>query len=152
MPAFATTRSTEINAPAEIVHALVDDFRQWRQWSPWEDLDPGLQRTYSGPAKGVGSRYAWSGNKKAGSGTMEIVSSTPTRIVVDLRFTAPFKATNTATFDLTPGPTGETTTVDWTMSGERNLAFAVLGRLFLDRAIAKDFDKGLAQLKAAAER
>ena len=149
MPNFANTRTTAINAPAARVHALVNDFRAWTRWSPWEGLDPDLKRTYSGPEAGLGSAYAWDGNKKAGTGTMEIISSTPERIEIALEFLKPFKASNIATFSF--AESSGTTKVDWTMSGQRNVVFAVLGRLFFDNAIAKDFDKGLASLKAAAE-
>ena len=81
---------------------------------------------------------------------MEITGSTPQAVVVDLRFLKPFEATNVTRFDL--APVGAGTQVTWTMTGERNLLFTVMGRLFFDKAIGKDFDQGLAQLKAAAER
>ena len=149
MPNFTNTRTTVINAPAATIHALINDFHEWTTWSPWEGLDPELKRTYSGAAAGVGADYAWEGNSKAGTGTMAITSSTPDRIDIALEFLKPFKASNVATF--TFAETGSGTKVDWTMSGERNVAFAVLGKLFFDKAIAKDFDKGLASLKAAAE-
>lgn len=149
MPNFTNTRTTVINAPAATIHALINDFHEWMKWSPWEGLDPELKRTYSGAAAGVGADYAWEGNGKAGTGTMAITSSTPDRIEIALEFLKPFKASNVATF--TFAETGNGTKVDWTMSGERNVAFAVLGKLFFDKAIAKDFDKGLASLKAAAE-
>ena len=70
MAGFEMSRSTTIDAPPERVHGLIDDFHEWRQWSPWEDVDPDLQRTYTGPDAGVGAHYAWSGNSKAGEGTM----------------------------------------------------------------------------------
>jgi hypothetical protein len=146
---FELSRSTTIAAPPERVHALLDDFREWRAWSPWEELDPDLQRTFTGPEQGVGSHYAWSGNKKAGQGTMEITESTPSAVVVDLQFLKPFEATNVTRFDLVPAAGG--THVTWTMTGERNALMTVMGKLFFDKAIGKDFDKGLAQLKAAAE-
>ena len=150
MPSFELSRSTTVAAPPERVHALLDDFRAWRQWSPWEDVDPDLRRTYTGPERGVGAHYAWVGNKKAGEGTMEVVEDTPSTVAVDLRFLKPFEATNLTRFDLEPA--GDGTRVVWTMTGERNLAFAVMGKLFFDKAIGKDFDKGLARLKAAAEK
>ncbi|UDY24970.1 SRPBCC family protein [Nocardioides sp. Kera G14] len=149
MPAFATSRSTTIDADIAAVHALINDFRQWPQWSPWEKIDPALTRSYDGPDAGTGAHYAWEG-KKAGSGTMTITLSTADAIAIDLEFVKPFKASNKVIFTLRP--TGPATEVTWTMSGERNLAFTVLGKLFFDRAIGKDFDKGLADLKAAAER
>ncbi len=147
MPAFAQTHETTIAAPPAVVHALIDDFHAWVRWSPWEGLDPDLRRTYEG--SGVGARYHWAGNNKAGEGEMRFTSITPEQVVVDLAFLKPFKAQNVVTFDLTPDGAG--TRVAWTMSGQRNLLFAVLGRLFFDKAIAKDFRRGLASLKVAAE-
>ncbi len=149
MPHFENSRSIVVDAAPAAVHALIDDFHQWTRWSPWEELDPALERTYSGPQAGVGSHYAWTGNNKVGQGSMEITASTPGRIHIDLEFLKPFKASNKTVFTL--APEGDRTRVEWAMSGERNLAFVVLGRLFFDKAIAKDFDKGLAKLKAAAE-
>ncbi len=132
------------------MHELLNDFQHWRDWSPWEDVDPDLSRTYSGPGSGLGAHYAWSGNNKAGTGTMEIVGSTPDKIDIALEFLKPFKASNKTTFRLTPSGSG--TKVTWTMTGERNALMGVMGKFYFDKAIGKDFDRGLAQLKARAER
>jgi hypothetical protein len=128
----------------------VNDFHEWPAWSPWEDVDPALQRTYSGPDSGVGAHYAWSGNRRAGSGSMEITSSTPDEIDLRLSFLRPWKATNDVTFTLVPA--GDGTEVTWRMTGEQKGAAAVFGKVFnMDRLLGKDFEKGLARLKAAAE-
>ena len=148
MPGFSNTRTTVVEAPPEAILPLITDFREWRKWSPWEELDPDLKRTYTG--EGEGAHYAWSGNNKAGKGSMTMTSITPERVDVDLVFEKPFKATNQVSFVLTPK--GDRTEVAWSMTGERNLAFAVMGKLFFDKAISKDFDKGLASLKAEAEK
>lgn len=147
MPGFSSTRRIVIDAPPAAVLPLLTDFREWVKWSPWEDLDPDLERTYTG--EGVGARYAWSGNNKAGQGSMTMTGISPEEVDIDLVFEKPFKATNQVTFALTPQ--GDQTEVAWTMKGERNLAFAVMGKLFFDNAIRKDFDSGLAALKTAAE-
>ena len=118
MADFSLSRSTRIQAAPERVHALVDDFHEWQTWSPWEGLDPDMDRQYSGPDHGVGSRYRWAGNRKAGEGEMTITESTPTSVVVDLVFLKPFKATNVTSFDLVPA--GDATDVTWTMTGSRN--------------------------------
>ena len=113
MADFSLSRSTRIQAEPARVHALLDDFREWQKWSPWEGLDPALQREYTGPDHGVGSTYHWSGNKKAGEGEMRITESTPASVVVDLRFLKPFKATNVTGFTLVPsGAAGDATDVD----------------------------------------
>lgn len=150
MADFSLSRSTRIQADPARVHALLDDFREWQKWSPWERVDPALQREYTGPDHGVGSTYHWSGNKKAGEGEMRITESTPTSVVVDLEFLKPFKATNVTTFDLVPS--GDATEVTWTMTGQRSAIMSLMGRLFFDKAIGQDFERGLASLKQEAEQ
>lgn len=150
MSEFTLSRSTRIQADGARVHALLDDFREWQTWSPWEGLDPDLRREYTGPDHGVGSTYHWSGNRKAGEGQMRITKSTPSAVVVDLAFLKPFKATNVTTFTIAPA--GDATDVTWTMAGTRRMLMGVLGSLFFDKAIGADFEKGLASLKQQAEQ
>jgi hypothetical protein len=148
---FEVVRSTRISAPAERIHGLIDNFRAWRSWSPWEDLDPELRREYSGSESGVGARYAWEGNRKAGKGDMEIVGSTPERVDVRLTFERPWKATNAVSFTLAPAGDGETD-VTWRMTGTQRGFAALFGKLIsMDRMVGKDFEKGLTRMKSAAE-
>lgn len=149
VPDFSLTRHTYVDADPARVHDLIDDFRHWQAWSPWEGTDPELHREYDGPQRGVGSRYEWRGNSKAGEGSMEITDSDPSRVVIDLRFVKPFKAENVSRFDI--APTGGGADVTWTMTGRRNVVMAVFGPLFFDRMIGRDFERGLARLKSAAE-
>lgn len=150
MPTFKQTRTTVIKSDSARVHALIDNFHRWEGWSPWEKRDPEMTRTYSGPESGVGATYAWEGNRQVGSGRMEITDSTPSRVDIDLQFLKPFKASNTTIFELTPDAGG--TTLSWTMTGERNFVFSLLGKLFFDKEILKDFDNGLAAIKQLAEQ
>jgi Polyketide cyclase / dehydrase and lipid transport len=150
MADFSLSRSTRVQASPTRVHALVDDFREWPRWSPWEGLDPEMKREYGGAERGVGSTYRWSGNRKAGEGTMRITESTPGSVVVDLQFLKPFKATNVTSFTLVP--VGDATEVTWTMTGTRHAIMGLMGKLYFDKAIAADFDKGLASLKREAEQ
>ncbi|KQY63712.1 MULTISPECIES: SRPBCC family protein [unclassified Nocardioides] len=150
MSEFKVERSTVVVADPPRIHGLINDFRQWQGWSPWEGLDPDLDRTYSGPESGEGSHYAWSGNKRAGSGTMVITASEPDRIGVALRFLKPWKATNAVTFTLRPVAAG--TEVTWAMQGEQKGLMGLVGRVIpMDKLVGKDFEKGLANLKARAE-
>ena len=150
MSAFEISRSETINAEAARVHGLINDFHEWPKWSPWEDVDPNLQRIYTGPDAGVGAHYAWQGNRKAGQGSMEITSSTPEQVAITLAFLKPWKATNEVTFTL--APTGSGTEVTWRMTGEHQGLGAVLSKVFsMDKLIGKDFEKGLTRLKATAE-
>lgn len=147
---YVVRRSVAIAAPQERVHALISDFREWVAWSPWEDVDPDLQRAYSGPERGVGAKYAWEGNKKAGKGNMTITEDEPGEIGVDLRFEKPFPSRAAITFRL--GTQGEATLVEWRMTGDYSLATRIFALVkSMDSMIGPDFEKGLARLKAAAE-
>jgi hypothetical protein len=148
---FEVVRSTTVAAPRERVHGLIDDLHQWRDWSPWEDVDPDLQRDYSGPQSGVGARYAWEGNRKAGKGSMEIVDSQPEQIELSLAFEKPWKATNRVFFELAPTGAGDTQVI-WRMTGTNKGIAALFSKVMsMDRLVGKDFEKGLARLKAEAE-
>lgn len=66
-------RNLAVDAPPEAIYSLITDLREWRRWSPFEQLDPDMARDYGGAEKGVGATYAWQGDRNAGSGRMEIV-------------------------------------------------------------------------------
>lgn len=152
MSTYEVTRTAVIPAPADEIFPLVNSFHEWTKWSPWESVDPSMQRSYTGTDSGVGAKYAWSGNRKAGSGTMEIIQSTaPNSIRIRLEFTKPFKTVNPTTFTFTPAGNG--TQVTWTMTGE-NTGLGKIFALFMnmDKMVGVDFDKGLASLAAAAQR
>jgi uncharacterized protein YndB with AHSA1/START domain len=148
---YTVERSTVIQAPPERVYAQLADFHNWAQWSPWEDLDPGMQRTYSGATAGAGAVYAWSGNRRAGQGRMQITDTRePARVDIDLAFEKPFKARNDTSFTLEPQ--GDRTRVIWSMTGQRTLVIKLMTLVVsMDKFLGADFEKGLARLKAVAE-
>ena len=141
-------RATVAAAPEKVV-ALLNDFRQWSSWSPWEKLDPAMQRTHSGATAGVGAVYEWSGNKKAGSGRMEILANTPTLVKIQLDFIAPFKAHNLTEFTVVAN--GAASDVVWVMSGESPFVSRIMS-VFInwDKLIGKDFEAGLVNLNRVA--
>jgi hypothetical protein len=144
---YTIVREAEIPASAERVHDAIADFHAWRQWSPWEGLDPHVQRTYSGPPAGVGASYEWRGNRKVGAGRMEIVGDTPTEVAIALDLHRPFKSRNTTTFALSPGADGGTH-VAWRMIGPKTLGIRVLSLVSsMDKLVGRDFEKGLARLR-----
>lgn len=151
MGAFTVARSTEIAAPADTVFGLINNFHEWRHWSPWEGLDPDLNRDYSGPSDGPGATYEWRGNRKAGAGRMTISDSAPSQSVdVDLEFFKPMAQNNQVRFDIVPS--GDGVQVTWTMSGVTTGFFALVSKVIpTDKFVGKDFEKGLAALKTRAE-
>jgi uncharacterized protein YndB with AHSA1/START domain len=147
---FEVKRSATIQAPPDRVYAQLNDFHRWLQWSPWDKLDPTMQRTHSGPTSGVGAHYHWIGNKDVGTGEMTIVKSTPDQSVeIDLHFIEPFEAKNVTLFTLSPTATG--TQVEWKMTGENNFvgkAFSLF--MDMDSMVGKDFESGLSNLAQVA--
>ncbi|MBS45030.1 MAG: transcriptional regulator [Nocardioides sp.] len=150
MGSYRVSRSVTVDAPAEAVRPLVRDLRAWQRWSPWDGLDPDLERSYSADSSGVGARYEWSGNKKAGQGSMHVTVDNPGRLALDLVFEKPFRSTSEV--ELLMEPAGQGTRVEWVMRGEQKGLMGVLGKVVpMDRIVGKDFEKGLASLKREAE-
>ena len=149
---FRIQRSTLIQAPPEKIFPMINDFHQWQAWSPWENIDPTMQRTYSGTNQGVGTIYAWQGTGKVGAGRMEITNAHPDlEIIIQLDFLKPFEAHNTAEFTLTPQ--GQNTELTWVMHGPSPYISKLMGVFFnMDRMIGKDFEKGLNNLKLIIEQ
>lgn len=144
-------RAVDISAPPDRIASFITDFHVWRDWSPWEKLDPTMKRTFSGSPSGTGAVYEWAGNSDVGSGRMEITSATAERITLNLDFLAPFENHNTATFTFAPSASG--THVVWTMDGPNPYLSKVIG-IFMDmeKMIGADFEQGLANLKAVSEK
>ncbi len=116
---FRVSRRTTIAAPPAAVFPHVNDLHKWQAWSPWEKFDPTMEKSFSGPAVGIGSAYHWSGNNKIGEGTMTIVESKPAELVrIKLDFVRPFKGTNDVTFIFVPQ--GSQTELNWDMAGKLN--------------------------------
>ena len=150
--AFEVKRSIVVSASPERVFPLIDDFNDWRTWSPYETKDPAMTRTYGGAESGKGATYAWDGDKNVGSGRMEILeASVPQKIVIKLDFFTPFEGHNTAEFTMLPQ--GDGTHVTWLMHGPANfLSRLIQVFINLDNMIGKDFEAGLANLKKVAEK
>jgi hypothetical protein len=150
---FRVERTTSINAPPERIYALLDDFRDWSAWSPYERLDPEMKRTYSGPESGKGASYAWEGSGRVGAGRMEIAEAAPpSKVIIKLDVAKPVAAHNNyAEFRL--DPKGDTTHVTWIMHGPTPYVARVMSVFFsMDAMVGKDFEAGLANLKSLAER
>ena len=148
---FRVQRVVLINAPSDKVFPLINDIKAWTAWSPYEKKDPAMKRTYGAVTAGKGATYAWEGNKEVGQGSMEIVESNPQKIVIKLDFLKPFEAHNIGEFMLEPK--GDSTSVTWATYGPSPYISKVVGTFMnIDDLIGRDFEKGLADLKAAAEK
>jgi len=149
---FRVQRAASIKAPPEKVFALINDFKRWDAWSPWEKKDPAMKRTWGATTSGKGAMYAWDGNGDVGQGSMEIAESVPSsKVAIKLDFVKPFEAHNVVEFTLEPK--GNATSVTWVMQGPTPY-FAKIIHVFIDmdNMVGKDFEAGLANLKVVAEK
>lgn len=148
---FRVQRVVLINAPPDKVFPLINDIKAWTVWSPYEKKDPAMKRTYGAVTAGKGATYAWDGDKNVGQGSIEIVESGPRKILLKLDFVKPFEAHNMGEFLLEPK--GDSTSVTWATYGPSPYMSKVVGIFInIDDLIGRDFEKGLADLKAAAEK
>ena len=149
-PKFSVTRSTTISAPAEKVYTLVADPREWKRWTVWNQRDPAMQISYSGPPSGAGAAWAWQ-SKREGDGKMTFTAAEANRrLAYDLYF-PDFGTTSAGALELAAAGAG--TQVTWRMNGDMgsNPLFRWLA-LFGDRMVGPDFEAGLTNLKALAEK
>lgn len=149
---FTVSRSVTIKAPPERIFPYIDNLKSFGAWSPYEKKDPAMKRTFSGPEAGKGAIYAWEGNKDVGKGSMEITeSSAPGKVVMKLDFVAPFEAHNRVDFTL--APQGDSTEVTWAMTGPVPFVAKIAHLFFnMDKMVGTDFEAGLSNLKALAEK
>lgn len=143
-------RHIQIKAPPSTVFTLLNGFRQFQRWSPWQGADPEMSVTFSGPPMGVGAALSWSGNSAVGTGRQEIIESEPYRhILMRLEFGG-FGGQFLAPFTIEP--VGGGTQLTWGFDADYgNDLFGRYFGLLSDRMLGPDYEAGLERLKALAE-
>ena len=142
-------RSIQIDAPAASIFALLNDYRQMNQWSPWVDTDPNAMYTISGPPRGLGATMTWDG-RIVGQGGQVITTSIPYEQVVNSLNLGGGRIASSS-FELRQS--GDGTSVAWRF--DRDFGLNLAGRYFglmLDGIVGPDYEKGLVNLKAMAEQ
>jgi uncharacterized protein YndB with AHSA1/START domain len=149
---FRVERSIDIAAPAAKIFPYLDDLKQQRLWSPWDQKDPDMKRVYMGPDRGVGQVYEWDGNKEIGAGRQEITSIAPNqKVEASIDFYRPMQVKNRIEFLLKPAGNG--TNVTWAIFGPMPFMSKVMSVFMsFDKMVGNEFEKGLMQLKMLAEK
>lgn len=149
---FRVTRATTIKAPPEKIYPLIADFQRWTAWSPYENKDPAMKRTYGGAPGAVGQTYGWSGDKNIGVGSMTMTeTAASSKVALKLDFVSPFEAHNTVVFSIVPQ--GDGTMVSWDMQGPTPFIGKIMHVFMnMDKMVGTDFEAGLANLKTVAEK
>ena len=145
------SRSAEIAAPPEKVFAIVASLKRFQEYSPWAELDPKTVYTFEGHETGIGQKMSWSSeDTNVGKGSQTITGLTQGRsISVDLDFGDMGTAVSVWTFE--PSSAGTKATWGFTSPKLEGVTMKWMGLMF-DRWVGPDYAKGLARLKAVAEK
>jgi len=149
---FRVERSVSIAASPDKIRPLINDMHAFNSWNPYNRKDPAMKSTYRGPQAGPGAAYDFDGNGEVGKGSLQIIEpSGPDTVSMQLNMIAPMEGRNLIDFRLRPE--GQGTRVTWSMHGPTPYVAKVLHVIFdMDKMIGRDFDSGLASLKALAEK
>ncbi|KMQ64676.1 polyketide cyclase [Chryseobacterium angstadtii] len=147
-------KSISINAPTETVWHQTNTLKAMDQWSPWNDLDPGMKKDWSGTTGQIGEKVCWDSQKEAaGKGCQEIkkIDAAGKRIDTDIQFLTPYKSEAHTYVKIIPEGSGSKVT--WGFISKIPYPFTVM-KMFtnMEGAIGKDYQKGLSRLKELSEK
>lgn len=142
-------RSAVMAATPEEVFSIVNDLSRFNEWSPWAKKDPAAKYTMDGPPSGVGAKMSWT-SQALENGSQEIIESTPfSSVKTKLDFGDQGAAYGSFTF----APAEGGTKVTWGFDSDlgMNPVMRYMGLMF-DSWVGKDYEEGLANLKALVEK
>jgi uncharacterized protein YndB with AHSA1/START domain len=148
-PEARVERSVEIAAPPEKVFAIAGDLRRVPEWSPWLAVDPGTRFTFEGPEQGQGQVMRWaSNNPLVGNGTETVTEFVPNERLVTRTDYGEF---GTATSTVSLAATGAGTRLTRSFSSDLPGVVDRWAGLMIDGTVGREYEKGLANLKAMVE-
>ncbi len=143
-------RSIIINAAPSDVFAEVVNYEKFVTWNPWSEKDPNIQHEFEGVIGTIGSKYSWKGNKKVGSGYMQI-----TDIVVNehVEMNLNFGPRGNAKCGFVILPQEVDTRVIWYFDSPMgNFPLKRIIGAMMDKFIGTDYSKGLSNLQTKLEK
>lgn len=149
---FSVERSATLSAPREALYEQVNNHHNFVTWNPFNELDPNVVNTFSGPAAGVGAVCAWKGNANIGEGSSTITEVVPNELVrMRMDWIKPMAGTSTVDFTFVPD--GTNTVVTWKMYGPQTYMGKLCSLVMNPETMCGPmFEKGLAQLGEAASK
>ncbi|MBC2839470.1 SRPBCC family protein [Robiginitalea sp. SC105] len=149
---YDVSRSIRIDRPPGEVFEYLKYLKNQDEWSPWSRRDPDMKKDFRGTDGTVGAVSSWEGNKEVGAGEQELTRiEEGTRIESQLRFLKPWKSTSDAYLEVEPAP-GDGSKVRWGFSGQSGFPMRLMMLVIsMDKMVGKDFEEGLASLKAKLE-
>jgi uncharacterized protein YxeA len=150
---YAVEREIIINKPKQQVFDYIKYIKNQDHYSVWNQLDPVMNKTYTGIDGTVGFVYAWDSKKKeAGKGAQEISNIVEgERLDMKLHFEEPFEADDNA-YMTTEAQGPAQTKVKWGFSGHMNYPMNLIPVLMnMEKMLGDDLQNGLTNLKKNLE-
>jgi len=148
-PRYQIERTIIINKPKTYVMGRVADFNHYKEWNPWQQMEPSAQAVITGTAKRPGHKYEWNG-KKIGAGSLTLRDIDQKHIHFDLVFLRPWKS-KAADNWLFEEWGADGTKVTWQNAGNLPFPMARLMWPMIRKNLDQQFIKGLNNLKLLSE-
>lgn len=149
---FGVERTVMVDAPTAVVEKQMLLYQNFPNWSPWQHLDSNMKSEVVGPEMTPGTKYVWAGNDDVGSGEMVIKEATPGEIKYEMNFKEPWESHADGYWRVEADGDGKTKAI-WGFTTHASFPWNGLMMVMgMEKMLAKDFDKGLANLKAVAEK
>lgn len=150
-PSFSTVeRSTEINAPADVIRQKLTDLRFFHEsWSPWTELDPGMKVSYTGEAGKEGASMSWESDKDdVGKGTMTYQYTRGDSVICLMNFSG----YESHIFFIVKSIDASKSSMSWILYGKTPFMFRGMALFMnMEKMVGKHFEKGLVKLKTVME-
>lgn len=150
---YMIKRSIIIDKPHTAVFKYLKFIKNQDHWSPWKKKDSDMKQEYIGIDGEVGFIAKWEGNSDVGIGEQEITNIIENRrIEVTLRFYKPWKSVSNS-YTIIDDIGKMQTKVTWGFYGENIFPVNVFMLFYnMDKAVGKDFEEGLNNLKMILEK
>ena len=142
-------RTKTIDAPPAMVYNMVNDLKKWEAWSPWKEIEPAAENTYTQKTEGVGAKWTWKG-EKLGEGSQYILENAPHKsIKLGLTFGG-WDGESISNWNFEEE--GGKTKVRWDFVGGETPFVMRPFNLFMKGGLEDTYDKGLANIARIAEQ
>lgn len=140
-----------INAPKEVVADYMLHYGHFKDWSPWQKLDPNMKIEITGEDNAAGTKYSWEGNKDVGKGEMVTKEIKDGEMDYTMRFIEPFESTAEGFWKVEDAGNGQTK-ASWGFTSSASYPMnGIMMVMGMKKKIEKDFNEGLNKLKTLAE-
>lgn len=149
---YDVSRTIIINRPKAEVYAFIRQLKKQPLWMPWYLNDPKIVLKFKGEDGKIGASSYWKGQNRV-EGIQKITKVREGKVLeTELLFLRPYKSlslTYMAVKEVEP----ERTKMVWGVKGVHKFPASVFMLFYgMERAIGKDFEKGLQNLKTILEK